>query len=201
MDEFAVASYSEYAKVMKRLYGEYTESGSLIVFRGQTSEHRLPDGRLALIPSAFRSPPPALKPTGLMPAVTRYLERYRRCDLQGHRPKATSRSARLLQPGRGRTEDQHTTVCPIARDGSHRGGEGHELDPQRDRAVVAAPASGCRVNLSQAIHQVTRRVFASGKPPLLLNAYFPEVREPVVLAEDAVWRDEPALPNHIIARS
>jgi hypothetical protein len=61
---------------MKQLYGEYTESGSLIVFRGQTSEHRLPDGRLALIPSAFRSPPPALKPTGLMPAVTRYLELY-----------------------------------------------------------------------------------------------------------------------------
>ena len=76
MDEFVVASHSDYARVVKRLYGDYTAEGHLIVFRGQSSEHRLPDGRLALIPSAFRSPYPAVNPKGLMPAVTRYLELY-----------------------------------------------------------------------------------------------------------------------------
>lgn len=76
MNEFAVASRSDYARVVKRLYGKYTESGHLIVFRGQTSEHRLPDGRLALIPCDFRSPHPPVEPTGLKPAVTRYLELY-----------------------------------------------------------------------------------------------------------------------------
>ena len=48
MENFTVSTYSEYAAVTAQIYGEYTESETLIVFRGQTAEYRLPDGRLAL---------------------------------------------------------------------------------------------------------------------------------------------------------
>jgi hypothetical protein len=78
MEEFTVSTYSEYAAVTEQIYGDYTESEALIVFRGQTAEHRLPDGRLALIPSGLRRALRPGEPDGLKQALSSYFEAYLR---------------------------------------------------------------------------------------------------------------------------
>jgi len=78
MENFTVSTYSEYAAVTAQIYGEYTESETLIVFRGQTTEYRLPDGRLAIVPSVLRMVRRAGEPDGLDQALSSYFEAYLR---------------------------------------------------------------------------------------------------------------------------
>jgi len=79
MEEFTVSTYSEYAAVIEQIYGDYTTADTLIVFRGQTAEYRLPDGRLSIVPSGFRTARPHAV-EGLLPALLRYFEAYLRMD-------------------------------------------------------------------------------------------------------------------------
>ena len=77
MEEFTVSTYSEYAAAIEQIYGDYTATETLIVFRGQAAEYRLPDGRLAIVPSAFRTAHPGV-PEGLARALSSYFEAYLR---------------------------------------------------------------------------------------------------------------------------
>jgi FRG domain-containing protein len=77
MEEFTVSTYSEYVAATEQIYGEYTATETLIVLRGQTAEYRLPDGRLAIVPSGFRTAHPGV-PKGLERALSSYFEAYLR---------------------------------------------------------------------------------------------------------------------------
>jgi FRG domain len=75
MEEFTVSTYSEYSAAVEQIYGNHTADETLIVFRGQTAEYRLPDGRLALVPAAFRTAHPGGS-EGLARALSSYFEAY-----------------------------------------------------------------------------------------------------------------------------
>lgn len=77
MEEFTVSTYSEYAAATAQIYGEHTAENALIVFRGQSAEYRLPDGRLAIVPSAFRATHSRV-PDGFDRALSSYFEAYLR---------------------------------------------------------------------------------------------------------------------------
>lgn len=54
MESYTVKTLSEYIGVIRELYGKYVESGSIIVFRGQTQEFHTSDGQIALVPLGLR---------------------------------------------------------------------------------------------------------------------------------------------------
>ena len=100
MEEFTVSTYSEYSAAVEQIYGNHTADETLIVFRGQTAEYRLPDGRLALVPAAFR----AAHPGGPIPV--------RHGDLHHPVPGADSEGGASRGTSGSRPPDFPRNLCP-----------------------------------------------------------------------------------------